>query len=211
MTYRTKKEIFAHNERWIKEQLENDPEYFNKLSERQIPNYLFISCSDSRLSTDKLMYAEPGDVFIHRNIGNVISVTYLNVLSVINYAVVHLEVKHIIVCGHYGCGAIKTAITTTDVGILNPWLGNVRDVYRLHREELEAIKSIDDRVDRLVELNVIEQCVNLVRVLDVQKALLDKKLEIEAWVFDMRTGKLIDLGFDNEKMIMEIIDNYNLN
>lgn len=210
MSYKTIEEIFAHNEEWIKEQLEADPDYFVKLSERQIPSYLFISCSDSRISTEALMFSEPGDVFIHRNIGNVIAVSDLNVLSVINYAIVHIGVKHIIVCGHYGCGGIKTAITTTDVGILNPWLGYIRDIYRLHKDTLNAIESIDERTDRLVEFNVIEQCINLVKIRDVQKALIDKKVQIHGWVFDMRNGKLIDLEFDTAKVAKEIIDIYNI-
>lgn len=210
MAYKNVKEIFEHNEHWIEQQLKTDPQYFVKLSKRQQPKYLFIGCSDSRVSTEALMFSKPGDVFIHRNIANVIPVSDLNVLSVINYAVNHIKVKHIVVCGHYGCGGVKTAITTTDVGILNPWLGYIRDVYRLHKKELNKIKSEDAKWDRLVELNVLEQCINLIKTRDVQKALIEKRIQIHGWIFDMRTGKLIDLEFNTKKVAKGIIDIYHI-
>lgn len=210
MAYRTIDEIFEHNGKWIEERLEEDPLYFVKLSKRQIPQYLFIGCSDSRISSEAIMYAEPGDVFIHRNIANVVPVSDLGVLSVINYAVNHIKVKHIVVCGHYGCGGIKTALQGDDVGVLNPWLGFVRDVYRLHKYELNSIKSTDERCDRLVELNVLEQCINLVKVTDVQRALKENRLEIHGWVFDMETGKLIDLNFNTEQVAKGIMDIYSV-
>lgn len=210
MAYKSIKEIFDHNQEWIEEQLKNDPEYFSKLSKRQTPKYLFIGCSDSRVSTEALMFAKPGDVFIHRNIANIIPSNDLNVLSVINYAVNHIKVKHIVVCGHYGCGGVQTAITATDAGILNPWMGYIRDVYRLHKKELNAITSLTKKTDRLVELNVLEQCINLVKTRDVQQALLEKRIEIHGWVFDMRTGKLIDLEFNTKKVAKEVLDIYNI-
>lgn len=210
MSYKSIKEIFTHNEHWICKQLKTDRDYFVKLSGRQTPHYLFIGCSDSRISTEAIMYAEPGDVFIHRNIANIIPVNDLNVLSVINYAINHIKVKHVVVCGHYGCGGIKTALKTNDMGVLNPWLGYIRDVYRLHKKELNAIKSPGKKFDRLVELNVLEQCINLVKINDVQKALLVKRIQIHAWVFDMKTGKLKDLEFNTDKVAKEIIDIYNI-
>lgn len=210
MSYKSIKEIFNHNKEWIDKQLRTDSDYFVKLSRRQTPHYLFIGCSDSRISTEAIMYAKPGDVFIHRNIANVIPVNDLNVLSVINYAVSHIKVKHIVVCGHYGCGGIKTALKANDMGVLNPWLGYIRDVYRLHKKELNAIKSPGKKFDRLVELNVLEQCINLVKINDVQKALLSNSIQIHAWVFDMKTGKLKDLEFNTEKVAKEIIDIYNI-
>jgi len=210
MAYKNIKEIFDHNERWIEKQLAADPEYFVKLSKRQKPRYLFIGCSDSRVSTEAVMFAKPGDVFIHRNIANVVANNDLNILSVINYAVNHIKVKHLVVCGHYGCGGVKTAITASDEGLLNPWLRNIRDVYRLHKDELNSIKSIVEKYDRLVELNVIEQCLNLIKTRDVQKALLEKRISIHGWVFDMRTGKLIDLKFNTKKVAREILDIYNI-
>lgn len=210
MAYRTIEEIFEHNQDWIQKQLNNDPDYFKKLWKRQIPQYLFIGCSDSRISSEAIMYAEPGDVFIHRNIANVVPVNDLNVLSVINYAVHHLKVKHIVVCGHYGCGGIKTALNTHNMGILNPWMGYIRDVYRLHQDELNGIKSATKKHKRLVELNVLEQCINLVKIDDVQRALLAKKIQIHGWVFDMKTGDLIDLHFDTDEVAKEIIDIYSI-
>lgn len=210
MAYKSIREIFEHNERWIEERLEEDPAYFTRLSRRQVPQYLFIGCSDSRISSEAIMCAEPGDVFIHRNIANVIPVTDLNVLAVVNYAIEHIRVKHIVVCGHYGCGGIKTAMASSDAGVLNPWLGYIRDVYRLHKAELNAIESVEARHDRLVELNVLEQCINLVKIRDVQKALLQKKLRIHGWAFDMKTGRLNDLHFRTRRIAREIMDIYNV-
>ncbi|MBW7840518.1 MAG: carbonic anhydrase [Chitinophagaceae bacterium] len=210
MSYKSIEEIFRHNEKWVKAQLKADPDYFVKLSKRQKPKYLFISCSDSRISTEVIMDAEPGDVFIHRNVANLVPSNDLNTLSAINYAVKHIKVKHIIICGHYNCGGIKTAMTTSDEGILNPWLRDVRDVYRIHKQELNSIKSLSKKYDRLVELNVWEQCINTLKTRDVQKALAEKRIQIHGWVFNMRTGKLTDLNFKAEKLAREIMDIYNL-
>lgn len=208
MAYRTIEEIFAHNRAWIQEQLQADPDYFTKLSARQIPQYLFIGCSDSRISSEAIMYAEPGDVFIHRNIANVVPVNDLNVLSVVNYAVDHIRVKDIVICGHYGCGGVKAAMKTDDMGVLNPWLGQIRTVYRLHKDELNAIADEEERYDRLVELNVLEQCINLVRIRTVQKALGEERIRIHGWVFDMQTGQLTDLHFQTGKVLREFMDIY---
>ena len=208
MAYRTIEEIFAHNREWIQEQLQVDPDYFTKLSARQIPQYLFIGCSDSRISSEAIMYAEPGDVFIHRNIANVVPVNDLNVLSVVNYAVDHIRVKEIVICGHYGCGGVKAAMLADDMGVLNPWLGQIRTVYRLHKNELNAIADEDARYNRLVELNVLEQCINLVRIHTVQKALGEKRIRIHGWVFDMQTGRLTDLHFQTEQVVREFMDIY---
>lgn len=204
------KEIFDHNKKWIAERLEADPDYFTKLSKYQKPEYLFFGCSDSRVSVESLLGTRPGDVFIHRNIGNVIPSNDLNALSVISYAVNHLRIKHIVVCGHYNCGGVKLAMTAKDEGLLNPWMRHIRDVYRIHKTELNSITSIEKRYDRLVELNVEEQCVNIVKTRDVQKALLEKRLTIHGWVFDLRSGKLIDLNIDLHKIMNEIMDVYNL-
>ncbi|HRN73898.1 MAG TPA: carbonic anhydrase [Ginsengibacter sp.] len=210
MSYKSIEEIFRHNEKWVKAQLKADPDYFVKLSKRQKPRYLFISCSDSRISTEVIMDAEPGDVFIHRNVANLVPSNDLNTLSAINYAVKHIKVKHIIICGHYNCGGIKTAMTTSDEGILNPWLRDVRDVYRIHKQELNSIKSLSKKYDRLVELNVWEQCINTMKTRDVQKALAEKRIQIHGWVFNMKTGRLTDLNFKAERLAREIMDIYNL-
>jgi len=203
-------DIFRNNEKWVAERLEADPEYFNQLSQGQSPNYLYIGCSDSRVTAETLMGAKPGEVFVHRNIANLAPNNDLNVLSVINFAVNHLKVKHVIVCGHYKCGGIKSAMQAKDVGLLNPWLRNIRDVYRLHKEELNAISSEAERYDRLVELNVIEQCINVIKTRDVQNALLENRIQIHGWVFDMKTGKLIDLKIDIDKIMQEIMNVYRL-
>ncbi|MDD3700224.1 MAG: carbonic anhydrase [Bacteroidales bacterium] len=202
--------IFKHNEEWVSKQLQEDSNYFEKLSQGQNPKYLFIGCSDSRVSADIIMAAKPGDVFIHRNIANLVPNNDLNVLSVINYSVNHLRVSDVVVCGHYNCGGVKVAMKASDEGLLNPWLRHIRDVYRLYKNELSAIEDIDDRYDRLVELNVKEQCINLIKTRDVQKALQEERIQVHGWVFDLKTGKLIDLKIDFEKIKREIMDVYNL-
>jgi len=204
------KEVFKNNEKWVKKSLAQDPDFFNKLSEGQYPSFLFIGCSDSRVTAEAMMGVGPGEVFSHRNISNMAPNNDLNVLSVINYAVEHLKVPHIIVCGHYGCGGIKAAMQPKDLGLLNPWLRNIRDVYRLHQAELNAIECDTKRYDRLVELNVYEQCINVIKTKDVQKALFDKEVSVHGWVFDMKTGKIINLNINEEEIMKDIISVYNL-
>ncbi|MBP6323900.1 MAG: carbonic anhydrase, partial [Chitinophagales bacterium] len=131
--------IFENNEKWVTEKLSLDPNYFENLSKGQAPEFLYIGCSDSRVTAEDLMGAKPGEIFIHRNIANMVVSIDLNAMSVINYAVRHLKVKHVVVCGHYECGGVKAAMQPTDLGILNPWLRNIRDVYRLHQTELDSI------------------------------------------------------------------------
>lgn len=202
--------IFEKNREWVNSKLTTDKEYFKKLAEKQQPEVLFIGCSDSRVKIGAIMGVEPGDVFIHRNIANMVPVSDLNVMSVINYAVSHLKVKHAVVCGHYYCGGVKAAMQSEDLGILNPWLRNIRDVYRLHHEELDAIEDEELKYKRLVELNVQEQCVNLIKTPDVQKALLEKRIEVHGWVFDLSTGKLIDLKIDFDRILKDIMKIYHL-
>lgn len=202
--------MFRNNEKWIKDSLAADPEFFNKLSKGQYPSFLFIGCSDSRVTAEAMMGVGPGEVFSHRNISNMAPNNDLNVLSVINYAVEHLKVPHVIVCGHYGCGGIKAAMQPKDLGLLNPWLRNIRDVYRLHQAELSAIECDTKRYDRLVELNVYEQCINVIKTKDVQTALFDKKVQVHGWVFDMKTGKIINLNVNEEEIMKDIISVYNI-
>jgi carbonic anhydrase len=156
------------------------------------------------------MGIEPGEAFIHRNIANMVISIDLNVMSVLIYAVDHLKVNQIVVCGHYNCGGVKAAMQSTDLGILNPWLRNIRDVYRLHKEELNAIEDIDKRYDRLVELNVQEQCVNLIKTAAVQIAYKQRGIKVHGWVFDMHTGRLIDLKIDFPKILANIMEIYRL-
>jgi carbonic anhydrase len=204
------KKVFENNEIWIKEKLSTNPEYFEDLGKGQNPELLFIGCSDSRVAAEELMGLGPGEVFVHRNIANMVISIDLNVMSVVNYAVNHLKVKHVVVCGHYACGGVKAAMQSADLGILNPWLRNIRDVYRIHHNELNAIADQEKRYDRLVELNVQEQCVNLIKTAAVQKANRDRGLVVHGWVFDVHTGKLIDLKIDFNKYLNDIMEIYHL-
>ncbi|MFZ1664814.1 MAG: carbonic anhydrase [Flavobacteriales bacterium] len=203
--------IFENNRRWITSMTKTDADFFKKLAIDQNPEYLYIGCSDSRVTAEELMGAGPGDVFVHRNVGNLVNNTDMNAMCVIDYAVRMLKVKHIVVCGHYGCGGIKAAMTPQDLGILNPWLRNIRDVYRLHHAELEAITDEKLRYDRLVELNVQEQCVNVIKHAIVQQRYVAEGFPVvHGWVFDMRTGQLKDLEIDFPKLLNEIQEVYNL-
>lgn len=203
-------QIFKNNEEWIAKRLQEDPAYFDKLAGGQEPKYLYIGCSDSRVTAEAVMGAKPGEVFVHRNIANLAPNNDLNLLSVVVYAVKHLKVKHIVVCGHYGCGGIKAAMQPEDLGILNPWLRNIRDVVRLHQKELEAIESEEQRYRRLVELNVQEQCLNVVKMKEVQRAILDRNLRVHGWVFDIATGRIIDLKIDFQDIAEHLGDIYKL-
>jgi carbonic anhydrase len=156
------------------------------------------------------MGAKPGEAFVMRNISNMVSNLDLSAMSVINYAVSVLKVNHIIVCGHYGCGGVKAAMQSKDLGILNPWLRNIRDVYRLHQKELNSISDEEQKYKRLVELNVQEQCVNIIKTADVQIANRNRNLKVYGWVMDMETGKLIDLKIDFEKVLKGIMEIYHL-
>lgn len=203
-------QVFENNANWIKDKKAVDPKFFDALASGQNPDLLFIGCSDSRVAAEELMGLGPGDVFVHRNIANMVISIDLNVMSVVNYAVDHLKVKQVVVCGHYACGGVKAAMQSADLGILNPWLRNIRDVYRIHQEKLNAIEDEEQRYDRLVELNVQEQCVNLIKTAAVQKANRDRGLEVHGWVFDVRTGRLIDLKIDFDKYLRNIMEIYHL-
>lgn len=204
------RQIFANNKIWIAEKLKLEPEYFKNLSMGQSPEILYIGCSDSRVSAEELMGAKPGEVFVHRNIANMVPNTDLSVMSVINYSVSYLKVKHVVVCGHYYCNGVKAAMQSADMGILNPWLRNIRDVYRIHRHELDLIADEDLRYKRLVELNVQEQCVNVLKTADVQKAYKERTLTVHGWVFDIKTGQLIDLKIDFDKILKGIMEIYRI-
>lgn len=203
-------EVFRNNQRWIEEKLAVNEQYFSELAQGQTPELLYIGCSDSRVTAEDLMGLQPGEAFVHRNIANLVNNVDLNVMSVLNYAVRHLKVNHVVVCGHYNCGGVKAAMQPADMGLLNPWLRNIRDVYRLHKEELNGIEDEASRYDRLVELNVQEQCVNLLKTAAVQEAIKQRGLTVHGWVFDIRTGKLIDLNIDFEQILKGIMEIYNL-
>ena len=202
--------VFENNEKWIREKLGSGTDYFENLGMGQSPKLLYIGCSDSRVTAEELMGLGPGEVFVHRNIANMVISIDLNAMSVVNYAVEHLKVEHVVVCGHYACGGVKAAMQSADLGILNPWLRNIRDVYRLHRNELNAIGDEESKYDRLVELNVQEQCVNLIKTAAVQKAYRDRGLSVHGWVFDVHSGKLIDLKIDFEGILRNIMEIYHL-
>lgn len=204
------KSIFTNNKSWVKDKLSSDKDYFKKLSLGQKPEILYVGCSDSRVTAEELMGVEPGRAFVHRNIANMVPNNDLNSHSIINYAVGELKVDHIVVCGHYECGGVKAAMQAEDFGILNPWLRNIRDVYRLHKAELNQIADETQRYDRLVELNVQEQCINIIKTAVYQKARKERKIEIHGWIFDIRSGKLIDLAIDFDAILENIMEIYRL-
>ena len=203
--------IFENNREWAERKKELDPDYFRRLSRSQNPSYLYIGCSDSRVAVEELMGLEPGEVFVHRNVANLVIGMDLNVSSTIEYAVSHLKVKHIIICGHYNCGGIRAAMLPQDHGLMNPWLRNTRDVYRLHKDELDAIEDEHQRYDRLVELNVQEQCINVIKMDCVQaRYVADGYPIVHGWVFNLRNGRLIDLDIDFAHLMDDIQKIYDI-
>ena len=204
-------QIFENNRKWIEQQTVGNKDFFKTLAKEQNPNYLYIGCSDSRVTAEDMMGVGPGEAFIHRNVANLVNNVDLNVMSVINYAVRQLKVKHIIVCGHYNCGGVKAAMVPKDLGILNPWLRSIRDVYRIHKTELNAITDEHKRYDRLVELNVIEQCINIIKTAALQLSYAAEGYPlVHGWVFDIHTGKIIDLNVDYDEILKGIKEIYNL-
>src|SRR5215217_1537033 len=156
--------LLLENKAWAAEKIQDDPEYFERLAQLQSPEFLWIGCSDSRVPANEITGTQPGEIFVHRNVANLVVNTDVNLLSVLDYAVTHLKVKHVIVCGHYGCGGVKAAMTNHDYKmVLNMWLRNIKDVYRLHREELDTHEDEEKKFDRLVELNVQEQVMHLAK------------------------------------------------
>lgn len=181
--------LLLENKAWAAEKIQDDPEFFTRLEHLQSPEFLWIGCSDSRVPANEITGTQPGEIFVHRNIANMVVHTDLNLLSVLQYAVEVLKVRHIIVCGHYGCGGVKAAITQHSFGIINKWLRNIKDVYRFNREELDAIQDEEHRVDRLIELNVKEQVMNLAKTSIVQKAWQsDHRPHLHGWVYSLHDG-----------------------
>jgi len=207
----TYEQIFENNKQWVASRTATDAQFFEKLAREQKPDYLYIGCSDSRVPANEIMGLDAGEVFVHRNIANLVNNIDLNIMSVINYSVRHLGVKHIIVCGHYNCGGVKAAMQPEDLGLLNPWLRNIRDVYRLHMEELNSITDITQRYNRLVELNVQEQCLNVIKTAAVQQSYLANGYPtVHGWVYDLHNGLLVDLKIDFEGLLHEIQKIYDL-
>ena len=204
-------EIFENNKKWVASKKATNIDFFKHLSEGQSPEVLYIGCSDSRVSAEEMTGMGPGEMFVHRNIANVVANNDLSAASVIEYAVDVLQVKHVVVCGHYYCGGVLAAMKPQDLGILNPWLRNIRDVYRLHQSELDSISDEDAKYRRLVELNVQEQCINVIKTAVLQKHYLNTGFPtVHGWVFDIHTGELIDLNIDFDDKLKHIQEIYDL-
>jgi carbonic anhydrase len=185
--------LIKGNEKWIQEKLDLDPDFFKKLAKGQTPEFLWIGCSDSRVPANEITGTESGEIFVHRNIANQVVHSDTNMLSVLQYAVEYLHVKHIIVCGHYGCGGVKAAMDTKYVGLIGRWLAYIKDIYQNNIKTLDAISDPEAKEKRMVELNVIEQVHNLAKTSIVQKAWKNRELEIHGWVYSLEDGKIIDL------------------
>lgn len=182
--------LLNDNKHWAARKLAEDPEFFERLLHVQRPEFLWIGCSDSRVPPDQITQTEPGEIFIHRNVANLVVNTDVNVLSVLDYAVNHLGIKHIVVCGHYGCGGVKAALSKENFDlVLNMWLRNIKDIYRIHRDELDKIEDEETRVNRMVELNVQEQVFNLAKTAIIQKTWhAEKRPDLHGWVYDLHDG-----------------------
>jgi len=190
--------LLAENKTWAANKVKQDPEFFNRLVNVQTPEFLWIGCSDSRVPPNEITQTEPGEIFIHRNIANMVVHTDLNMLSVLEYAVNVLKVKHVIVCGHYGCGGVKAAMTRKSIGLINKWLRNIKDVYRFHRDEIDSLPDEDARVNKLIEMNVQEQVINLAKTSIVQKAWKERQApHLHGWVYDLHDG-IINPVFEME-------------
>jgi carbonic anhydrase len=181
--------LLLENKAWAAERVSDDPDFFNRLANIQSPEYLWIGCSDSRVPANEITGTQPGEIFVHRNIANMVVHTDLNLLSVLQYAVEVLKVKHIIVCGHYGCGGVKAAMTQQSLGIINKWLRNIKDVYRIHSAEVEKITDENERLNKMVEFNVQEQVLNLAKTSIVQKAWKHENApHLHGWVYGLHNG-----------------------
>ncbi len=205
------KTLLENNKKWVKSKLDLNPEYFDKLAKGQQPPLLWIGCADSRVPANEIIGAEPGEVFVHRNIANMVVHSDMNMLSVLDYAVNALKVKHVIVCGHYGCGGVNAAMTNQSIGLIDNWIRHIKDVYRLHKTELDAIEDQTKRFDRFVELNVTEQVFDLAKTSIVQGAWnKNQELSLHGWVYGIDSGIIKDLGV-NISNDSELDDVYQLN
>jgi carbonic anhydrase len=181
--------LLLENKVWAAEKVMDNPDYFNRLSKIQTPDFLWIGCSDSRVPANEITGTQPGEIFVHRNIANMVVHTDLNLLSVLQYAVEVLKVKHIIVCGHYGCGGVKAAFTNHSLGLIDKWLRNIKDVYRIHQDEINHIEGEEKKINRLVELNVQEQVMNLAKTSIIQNAWKHQQQpHLHGWVYGLDNG-----------------------
>jgi len=194
--------LLENNHLWIQEKLNEDPDYFTKLSKGQSPRYLMIGCSDSRVPITSLIKAEPGEIFIHRNIANQVNLNDMNMLSVLEYSVEHLQIKHIIVIGHYKCGGVKAAVDGVNQGLIESWVSPVYELYHQHIEELSEIGDKDKISDRLSEINVVSQAYNIIKSPVMQRAYKSGNYpKVHAWIFDIYTGKLIPQNLNEKELI----------
>jgi carbonic anhydrase len=188
------KNLLDKNQEWVAKSLEKDPEFFSRLANGQQPPILWIGCSDSRVPANEIIGAQPGEVFVHRNIANMVLHTDMSMLSVLDYAVNVLKVKHVIVCGHYGCGGVQAALTNKHIGLIDNWIRHIKDVYRFHQDELNAIEDEKAKFDRFVELNVFEQVYDLAKTSIMQTAWERRQeVHIHGWVYDVKDGLINDL------------------
>lgn len=189
------KKILDNNKKWVQNKLAISPDYFKNLADGQNPPLLWIGCSDSRVPANEIIGAEPGEVFVHRNIANMVVHSDMNMLSVLDYAVNALKVKHVIVCGHYGCGGVKAAMGNSSIGIIDNWIRHIKDVYRFHQDELDAISDEKERFNKFVEVNVKEQVMDLAKTSIVQNAWKKgQELSLHGWVYGLNDGYVTDLG-----------------
>jgi len=201
------KSLLDGNKEWVRERLEEDPTYFERLSQGQSPQFLWIGCSDSSVPANEITRTYPGDIFVHRNIANMVVHSDMNMLSVLDYAVNILKVKHVIVCGHYGCGGVKAALDNGQYGLVDNWLRFIKDVYRTHSQELDSIKDEEKKFDRFVELNVIEQVFGLTKTTIIQNAWRERnEPRVHGWVYSLKTGLIKDLNvsFDSSAKLPSI-------
>lgn len=199
--------ILENNKEWVESNLDINPNYFKDLSKGQNPPLLWIGCSDSRVPANEIIGAKPGEVFVHRNIANMVIHSDMNMLSVLDYAVNVLKVKHVIVCGHYGCGGIKAAMGNDSIGIIDNWIRHIKDVYRLHRDRLDSIVDENERFNKFVEFNVIEQVFDLAKTSIVQSAWKNgQKLSLHGWAYGLNSGFVTDLNvnFDSDNDLDEV-------
>ena len=189
-------ELFRNNQAWSEQIRREDPGFFDRLTEQQRPHFLWIGCSDSRVPANEIVGLLPGELFVHRNVGNVVVHTDLNCLSVLQYGVDVLEIRHVIVCGHYGCGGVTAAWRNAPLGLIDNWLRHIQDVAEKHRPQLAALPDEDARIDRLCELHVVEQAVSVCRTSIVQEAWKrGQPLTVHAWIYGLHDGLLRDSGF----------------
>lgn len=199
--------LFENNKEWVSRKLHSDPDYFNRLANQQSPKYLWIGCSDSRVMANEIIGLESGELFVHRNIANVVVHTDMNCISVLHYAVKVLKVEHVLVVGHYGCGGVKAAMSNQQFGLIDNWLRNIKDVYRMHEQELDAILDEDERFKRLCELNVKEQVFNVCATTIIQNEWHNgSKLSVHGWIYDIHDGILkdLDVSINSKKQLNKV-------